>query len=71
MQTPDPPTDSPGASKQVVLTPDNIPRIISVFAKKWGWLISPSWVVVILGIDKITNNLTHTDTYNLSDWGVC
>lgn len=27
METPDPPTNSPGAWKQVVLTPDNIPRM--------------------------------------------
>ncbi len=26
METPDPPSDTPGASKQVVLTPHDIPR---------------------------------------------
>ena len=28
METPDPPNDTPGASKQVVLTPHDIPRIL-------------------------------------------
>ena len=30
METPDPPNDTPGASKQVVLTPHDIPRILRV-----------------------------------------
>ena len=30
METPDPPTDTPGASKQVVLTPHDIPRSLRV-----------------------------------------
>ena len=30
METPDPPNDTPGASKQVVLTPNDIPRILRV-----------------------------------------
>ena len=29
METPDPPNDTPGASKQVVLTPHDIPRILA------------------------------------------
>ena len=32
-KTPEPPIDSPEASRQVALPPDNIPRIISVFTK--------------------------------------
>ena len=28
IETPDPPSDTPGASKQVVLTPHDIPRIL-------------------------------------------
>ena len=28
IETPDPPNDTPGASKQVVLTPHDIPRIL-------------------------------------------
>ena len=31
METPDPPSDTPRASKQVVLTPHDIPRILRVF----------------------------------------
>ena len=30
METPDPPSDTPGASKQVVLTPHDIPKILRV-----------------------------------------
>ena len=30
METPDPPSDTPGASKQVVLTPHDIPRSLRV-----------------------------------------
>ena len=30
METPDPPNDNPGALKQVVLTPHDIPRILRV-----------------------------------------
>ena len=30
METPDPPSDTPGASKQVFLTPHDIPRILRV-----------------------------------------
>ena len=30
METPDPPNDTPGASKQVVLTPHDIPRFLRV-----------------------------------------
>ena len=30
METPDPPGDTPGASKQVVLTPHDIPRSLRV-----------------------------------------
>ena len=30
METPDPPSDPPGASKQVVLTPHDIPRSLRV-----------------------------------------
>ena len=33
METPDPPNDTPGASKQVVLTPHDIPRILRVYKK--------------------------------------
>ncbi len=33
METPDPPNDTPGASKQVVLTPHDIPRILSLNSK--------------------------------------
>ena len=32
METPDPPNDTPGASKQVVLTPHDIPRILRVWS---------------------------------------
>ena len=31
METPDPPSDTPGASKKVFLTPHDIPRILRVF----------------------------------------
>ena len=31
METPDPPSDTPGASKQVVLTPHDIPRSLRVW----------------------------------------
>ena len=34
METPDPPNDTPGASKQVVLTPHDIPRILRVAKKQ-------------------------------------
>ena len=34
METPDPPSDSPGASKNVFLTPHDIPRILRVGKKK-------------------------------------
>ena len=34
METPDPPGDTPGASKQVVLTPHDIPRSLKVKAKQ-------------------------------------
>ena len=34
METPDPPNDTPGASKQVVLTPHDIPRILRVKKKR-------------------------------------
>ncbi len=33
IETPDPPNDTPGASKQVVLTPHDIPRILRVEKK--------------------------------------
>ena len=55
--TPDPPSDTPGASKQVVLTPHDIPRILRVVCFsfsaclwqlvvvdnlcRWGWLPQP------------------------------
>ncbi len=34
IETPDPPNDIPGASKQVVLTPHDIPRILRVIPGK-------------------------------------
>ena len=34
METPDPPSDTPGASKQVFLTPHDIPRILREDRKK-------------------------------------
>ena len=39
METPDPPNDTPGASKQVVLTPHDIPNILRVtyFVPRSGW----------------------------------
>ena len=33
-ETPDPPNDNPGASKHVILTPHDIPRILRVWVKK-------------------------------------
>ena len=30
METPDPPNDTPGASKHVILTPHDLPRILRV-----------------------------------------
>ena len=42
METPDPPSDTPGASKQVVLTPHDIPRILRVhnFVHGFGLVVS-------------------------------
>ena len=35
METPDPPSDTPGASKQLVLTPHDIPRSLRVVHEVW------------------------------------
>ena len=42
METPDPPNDTPGTSKQVVLTPHDIPKIL----REYGfWLDLPGKLV--------------------------
>jgi len=42
METPDPPNDTPGALKQVVLTPHDIPWSLRVDSKK-NWFILPNF----------------------------